>query len=264
MTILCRSTFHDACGAAAGPKRPTGPFFSQLTSTDRRNLTIVGEVISYVPGSTIFAQGAPAARCFTVIEGVLALARRSEDQRRQIVAFALPGDMLEFSVLQRHELQGFAVGEALVWEVARKDFESFAAPRPHVLNILRSTIASVMRENYIHMFALGRMSAEERVIGFLGIWQERLRALGASIDPLPLPMSRKELGDHLGLTIETVSRTFSKLVRSGALQILPGGVKIMALHDGTYISSRRNRASRALTPYLRELGGAEPAHGAIV
>jgi CRP-like cAMP-binding protein len=244
MTILCRSTFHDACGAAAGPKRPTGPFFSQLTSTDRRNLTIVGEVISYVPGSTIFAQGAPAARCFTVIEGVLALARRSEDQRRQIVAFALPGDMLEFSVLQRHELQGFAVGEALVWEVARKDFESFAAPRPHVVNILRSTIASVMRENYIHMFALGRMSAEERVIGFLGIWQERLRALGASIDPLPLPMSRKELGDHLG-----------------ALQILPGGVKIMALHDGTYISSRRNRASRALTPYLRELGGASRPTG---
>jgi CRP/FNR family transcriptional regulator len=76
------------------------------------------------------------------------------------------------------------------------------------------------------MVLLGRRSADEKVATFLLGWRERLFSLKRSSNTVPLPMSRQDIADYLGLTIETVSRTFTKLERHGAIEILHGGISL--------------------------------------
>jgi CRP/FNR family transcriptional regulator len=75
-----------------------------------------------------------------------------------------------------------------------------------------------------HMVLLGRRSAEEKVATFLIGWRDRLAQFGSPSRVVPLPMSRQDIADYLGLTIETVSRTFTKLERDGVIEIMPGSV----------------------------------------
>jgi len=76
------------------------------------------------------------------------------------------------------------------------------------------------------MLLLGRRSAEEKVATFLIGWRDRLAQLRGPSTTVPLPMSRLDIADYLGLTIETVSRTFTKLEREGVLDILIGGISL--------------------------------------
>jgi len=78
-----------------------------------------------------------------------------------------------------------------------------------------------------HMVLLGRRSAEEKVATFLIGWRDRLARLSALTKTVPLPMSRQDIADYLGLTIETVSRTFTKLERDGVIEILPGCICLL-------------------------------------
>ena len=80
-----------------------------------------------------------------------------------------------------------------------------------------------------HMVLLGRRSAEEKVASFVLAWRDRLARLGAATTTLPLPKGRQDIADFLGLTIETVSRTFTKLERDGLIEITPGGVRLTEL-----------------------------------
>ncbi len=77
------------------------------------------------------------------------------------------------------------------------------------------------------MVLLGRRSAEEKVASFLIGWRDRLAQLSGPMKTVPLPMSRQDIADYLGLTIETVSRTFTKLERDHVIDILPGSVCLL-------------------------------------
>jgi CRP/FNR family transcriptional regulator len=77
------------------------------------------------------------------------------------------------------------------------------------------------------MVLLGRRSADEKVATFLLGWRERLFAHKGTSDTVPLPMSRQDIADYLGLTIETVSRTFTKLERLGVIEIIHGGISLL-------------------------------------
>jgi CRP/FNR family transcriptional regulator len=77
------------------------------------------------------------------------------------------------------------------------------------------------------MVLFGRRSAEEKVATFLIGWRDRLAQLSTPSKMLPLPTSRQDIADHLGLTIETVSRTFTKLERDGVIEIMPGSVCLL-------------------------------------
>ncbi|WP_211910579.1 Crp/Fnr family transcriptional regulator [Tardiphaga alba] len=207
--------------------QPTG-FFARLNFADRRQLMALGERVPRGANEVLFAQGAPAARCFSVIEGVVCLSRTVGDHRRQITSFALPGDGLEVGAQQRHEVSAATIGPALVWEIARDSFAQFVSHRPYVLQAVVASVAADLTEAHEQMFSLGRRPAEEKLATFLAVWSERLARLGRDVDPLPLPMSRKDIADYLGLTVETVCRTLAKLERRGAIEILPGKVRLLA------------------------------------
>jgi CRP-like cAMP-binding protein len=213
-------------------------FLARLGFAERRQLLALGERTQRGAHEVLFAQGAPVTRCFSVIEGVVGLSRGIGDIRRQITRFALPGEMLELGAQAQHGLTAAAIGPALVWEISRENFAQFVSHRPYVQDAVIATVVADLTDAHAQMFSLGRRPAEEKLTSFLMEWHDRLRRIGKATEPLPLPMSRRDIADHLGLTVETVCRTLAKLERRGAIAILPGRVRLLAGFDVDQVSAR--------------------------
>jgi CRP/FNR family transcriptional regulator len=98
--------------------------------------------------------------------------------------------------------------------------------KPVVLNRINEFVARDLVEARDQMVLLGQRSAEEKVAAFLVKWRDRLAQTGPAPAITPLPMSRLDIADYLGLTIETVSRTFTKMERDGVLEIVQGGIRL--------------------------------------
>ena len=105
----------------------------------------------------------------------------------------------------------------------------FVADKPHLLRRINELVIRELGQAQDHMVLLGRRSAEEKVASFLVGWRVRLARLGDATNTLPLPMGRQDIADFLGLTIETVSRTLTRLERDGVIEIVPGGIRLVDL-----------------------------------
>jgi CRP/FNR family transcriptional regulator len=161
-----------------------------------------------------------------VLEGVLRLYKLLPDGRRQIVGFALPGDFLGLSVDGRYGISADAVGPATVCRFVKTSFSRFAEHKPKLLRRINEFVIRDLAGAQEQMVLLGRRSAEEKVAILLIKWRERLAQIGPLAAITPLPMSRQDIADYLGLTIETVSRTFTKLERDGVIEIVSGGIRL--------------------------------------
>ncbi len=197
-----------------------------LDRDELRQLEQLGQRLEYRPNESVFTQEEIVVSCYNVLEGVLRLYKLLPDGRRQIVGFALPGDFLGLSVDGRHGISADAVGPAAVCRFVKSSFSRFMDDKPSLLRRLNEFITRDLGEAREQMVLLGRRSAEEKVAIFLVRWRERLARIGPLAAITPLPMSRQDIADYLGLTIETVSRTFTKLERDGVIEIVQGGIRL--------------------------------------
>lgn len=197
-----------------------------LDHDELRELEQLGQRLRYRPNEPVFSQEEIATSCFNVLEGVMRLYKLLPDGRRQIVGFALPGDFLGIAVNGRHGISADAVGPVVVCRFVKKSFVRFVDQRPNVLRRINEFVTRDLDEAHDQMVLLGRRSAEEKVATFLVKWRERLAQIGQIFAITPLPMSRQDIADYLGLTIETVSRTFTKLERDGVIDIVHGGIRL--------------------------------------
>ena len=109
---------------------------------------------------------------------------------------------------------------------ARTAFSSLVDEKPHLLRRLHEAARATEPRPGPDLL-LGRRTADEKVAAFLIALRERWRRLGGSLVTIPLPMTRQDIADYLGLTLETVSRTISKLARSKMLLVVPDGVRLL-------------------------------------
>jgi CRP/FNR family transcriptional regulator, anaerobic regulatory protein len=137
---------------------------------------------------------------------------------------ALPGDFIGLSHADRYAISADAVGPVVVCRFVKRLFLQFAQERPNLLLRINEFAARELAGAQEQMVLLGRRSAEEKVACFLVTWRERLALIGPATPLTPLPMSRQDIADYLGLTIETVSRTFTRLERDGVIEIVQGGI----------------------------------------
>ena len=177
----------------------------------------------------MFAQEELTTFFYNLREGVLRLYKLLPDGRRQIVGFALPGDFLGMATSARHSFSADAVGPVAVCRFSRTSFTRFIEDKPHLLRRINELVVRELSQAQDHMVLLGRRSAEEKIASFLIGWRDRLARLGNTTNAVPLPMRRQDIADFLGLTIETVSRTFTKLERDGSIEIVPAGVCLLDL-----------------------------------
>ena len=200
-----------------------------LDRAELRELDHLGRHIHFISRETVFAQEELTTSFYNLREGVMRLYKLLPDGRRQIVGFAMPGDFLGMATSARHSFSADAVGPVAVCRFPRTSFARFIADKPHLLRRINELVVRELSQAQDHMVLLGRRSAEERVASFLIGWRDRLARLSDVTNTVPLPMCRQDIADFLGLTIETVSRIFTKLERDGLIEIMSGGVGLVDL-----------------------------------
>ncbi|WP_256809027.1 MULTISPECIES: helix-turn-helix domain-containing protein [unclassified Bradyrhizobium] len=200
---------------------------SSLDAVELREFEHLGRRVRLGSGETVFSEEDISTSFYNLLEGVMRLYKLLPDGRRQIVGFALPGDFLGMNVSGRHNFSADAIGAVTVCQFAKTPFGRFIEDRAHLLRRINELAIRELDHARDHMVLLGRRSADEKVAAFLLGWRERSFVLKGRSDTVPLPMSRQDIADYLGLTIETVSRTFTKLERHGVIEIIHGGIRLL-------------------------------------
>jgi len=174
---------------------------------------LVATEFSYRKDEEIYGEDEPAEYVYQVIQGAVRTYKLLSDGRRQIGAFHLPGDVFGLESGVVHRLAAEAIIDTTVRLVKRRSLEQAAATAVQVARGLWNMTAGDLRHAEDHMLLLGRKSAMERVANFLLEMDRRLAVAGL----MALPMCRRDIGDYLGLTLETVSRALSQLHSEGVL-----------------------------------------------
>lgn len=186
---------------------------------------------------TLFTQGQPAHSVYNITAGVVRLYKLLPDGRRQIVGFALPGDFLGLAMRDSFGFSADAIDTVTACAFSRSAYSALVEEKPHLLRRLHQFATHELTLAQEQMMLLGRRTAEEKLICFLLAMQERWAKLRKSSVTVPLPMSRQDIADFLGLTIETVSRTFTKLTKDKTILIVPDGVRLMNLDHMVRVSA---------------------------
>jgi CRP-like cAMP-binding protein len=163
----------------------------------------------------IFGEGETADYIYKVVSGSVRTYRVLNDGRRQIMAFYLPGDVFGIEPGTEHCSSAEAITKSVVLVVRRSSVFKCAERDSEVARNLWSITATEMQRSKNHALLLIK-SAKERLASFLLDMAERL----AGKNTLELPMSRQDIADYLGLTIETVSRTLTQLSEGSTIQFL--------------------------------------------
>lgn len=193
---------------------------------------LIGTPFSYGREEEVYGESEDAEFVYKVLEGAVRTYKVLSDGRRQITGFHLPGDLFGFEQGETHRHTAEALTDTKVLIFKRRGIERAATRSAEVACQLWGMAASSLRYAQDHMLLLGRRSAVERVATFLMDVDQRLGGTGT----FALPMTRRDIADYLGLTIETVSRTLSQLEEDGALQRT----------GGRQVSLRRARLRRVI------------------
>jgi CRP/FNR family transcriptional regulator, nitrogen fixation regulation protein len=167
----------------------------------------------YSRGAEIFGEAEPAEYVYQVVEGAVRSYKLLSDGRRQIGAFHLVGDMFGLENGSAHRFTAEAIVDTTVRLAKRVSLEHVAEEDATVARDLLDMTTSNLQHAENHMLLLGRKTSLERVAAFLLEMDGRLNAAGV----MALPMSRRDIADYLGLTLETVSRALSCLHEKGIL-----------------------------------------------
>jgi CRP-like cAMP-binding protein len=177
-------------------------------------LALMGATIDYDRNNEIYGDGEPSEYIYKVVSGAIRIYKILDDGRRQINGFYLPGDIFGIEVTDSHHFSAEAVVKSRLLVVKRTTILALAARQHEIANELWSVTARELGHVQNLMITLGRKNAHERVAAFLLEMAKRFRNL-----TIELPMSRQDIADYLGLTIETVSRTFTQLETERAIEL---------------------------------------------
>jgi CRP/FNR family transcriptional regulator, anaerobic regulatory protein len=158
----------------------------------------------------------------------LVLSRNLPDGRRFVFGFALPGDFIGFSAKDSGRYSAVALEPTEVCRYPRSALHKFIALSPHLSRRLLTRFVDERSRALDHIVLLGCGNATQRIAVFLLRLQMRQTGSGSMSPRIDLPMRRVDIADHLGLTVETVSRTFQLLVRTAVIVVIPGGIRILA------------------------------------
>jgi CRP/FNR family nitrogen fixation transcriptional regulator len=191
------------------------PYREDRAESAREGLEIDGPRMTYDRDEEIFGEAESADYVYQVVSGSVRTYRLLSDGRRQIEEFHFAGDCFGLEAGRERRTTAEALTETVVKAVRRSALTDLASRDPDMARKLWKLTASDLRRTQDHVLMLGRRSAAERVAGFL---IDLARRTGSAHE-LDLPMSRQDIADYLGLTIETVSRTFTQLQGSGYVAI---------------------------------------------
>lgn len=200
---------------------------------DQQALERIDEVVatrkSVKRGATLFRSGEKFSSLYAIRTGFFKTLVATDDGREQVTGFQMAGEIigLDGIVNDKHSCDAVALEDA---EVCVMPFDRLEELSREV-NALQNHVHKIMSREIVRehgvMLLLGSMRAEERVAAFLLNLVKRLHARGFSRSELVLRMTREEIGSYLGLKLETVSRTFSKFVEEGIVEVKQRHLRIV-------------------------------------
>jgi CRP-like cAMP-binding protein len=196
----------DAIAPRPTPAHDAGP----------ETLGAVGRTITVARGRDIYSEGSPAEHLYKVVSGAVRICKLMADGRRQITDFAVSGDMFGFDGIREHRLSAEAITDVTILRFTRRTLEELARRESDVAAMMQEVTLRQLTAAQMQVVLLGRKTARERVASFLLDFAERTTVARHDV-VLDLPMSRYDLADHLGLTVETVSRVLTGMRRSGLI-----------------------------------------------
>lgn len=191
----------------------------------------------FAAGSWIIEQRQASDRVFLLSSGHASVLRLAADGKRQIIAFLFPGDFFAFTAEPHYQYGALTLTDATACLLSRAALDALLERHPQAAGRVRAHMARLLDSHAELVFTLGRKQALEKVAAFIWYLHYKQRKLGHPGDECPVPMSRGDIADFLGLTGESVSRAMTAL-RSQRVIALPDPHRIVVLD----------------VPRLRELG----------
>ena len=176
---------------------------------------VLGTSFNYVRDEEIYGEGEDTQFIYKVVSGAVRTSKIMRDGRRQIGRFYLPGEFFGLELGKQHHVTAEAVADSKVLLFARRQVEALAQRNMGAAREMWLMTADHLRHAEDHLLLLGRKTALERLAAFLIEMDSRHGKCGL----FELPMSRRDIADYLGLTLETVSRGFSELQKQEALEL---------------------------------------------
>ncbi len=176
----------------------------------------------YSAGETVINEGSAANSGYNLISGHVKLYKLLSDGRRQITGFLVPGDFIGISASELYSYSAEAIDETVLCGFPRTGLDSLMQQIPGLLHRMLSIASDELMQAQEHALLLGRKTAAERVSTFLLSLARRhgdnARGGNGGLQ-IPLPMTRSDIADYLGLTTETVSRVLSELKRASIIRL---------------------------------------------
>lgn len=170
------------------------------------------------PGETLFAEGDEADSVYEIVHGMLRLYKLLPDGRRLITGFLSTGQLLGLAPEGVCVYTAEAITEVTFCRYKRKAFERLIDEVPGFAKRLLTATCHELRAAQDRMLLLGRKTATEKVASFLLLMADQQGS--NTVVEVEVPMTRSDIADYLGLTVETVSRTLTKLKQDGLIQLL--------------------------------------------
>jgi CRP/FNR family transcriptional regulator len=189
-----------------------------LNGHELDRLNAIVSVVQIAPQQTLFCEGEPAHSLFNVTRGTLRVSKMLVDGRRQITGFLGPGDFLGLAFNDTYAYTAEAVTATRLCRFPRTKLEALLEEFPALEKRLLGVASNELAAAQDQMLLLGRKSAAEKVASFLLLLADRAKRQGRPANSVELPMTRTDIADYLGLTMETVSRTFSRFETEGAIR----------------------------------------------
>jgi CRP/FNR family transcriptional regulator len=214
----------------ANPPRP-GDRIARALNLLREQMPVQRRLVH--AGDAIFEAGAAFGHLYVVNSGCVKVVNTAADGRNQVVGMLFRGDWFGFDGIAKGRYgctaQALDVGE--VWALRYATLLSAAATHPELLLGLHAEMSKAINRGRDAMLSLCTLPVTARVAEFLGQWAEALQTRGLRNDQIVLRLSRAEIGNHLGMTLESVSRSLSSLVRANLISFTEKGRRMIEIPD---------------------------------
>ena len=198
---------------------------AQDAHTWRDNLALVQKLLPFTrrvvhAGDAIYEGGAPFGQLHLINSGQFKTVNFTADGRGQVVGLHFRGDWLGFDGIAegRYGCDAIALDTGEVWSVRYTDLLSASAASPELLRLVHAAMSRQIGRGCDCLLSLGTLPADARVADFIKDWAGSLASRGLRTDQITLHMTRAEIGNYLGMTLETVSRALRRLAQCGVIR----------------------------------------------
>lgn len=198
-------------------------------------------------GESIYQAGDHFGCLFILNSGFVKLVNMSADGREQVVGLKFRGDWLGFDGIAtgRYGCDAIALDTGEVWMIRYEQLLGACLAKPALLVLLHEAMSREIARDRDSLMSVCTLPAEARVADFLRYWADALARRGLRSDQITLRMTRAEIGNYLGMTLETVSRSLSRLARGGLIEFAEKGRREILIPD---VAALAGFVQQGLTP----------------